>query len=452
MSERSTDIPSAQDVTTPANHAPTGLALDAGSPTALTPSDMIHQDSASAVAILTRDIVVSHLAKADSEIKTAADLAALIETTYKTFVRLEQERTGRIGNVSQGSAKGVESEPEVEVFQRAASEARVAAPQQFSATTGVSETAAGFVDLPDIEALIAQKARQRSMAKAAQTAVRASVTDFDVDAWLAGFSNPSETMKAEAKSDNPNNKRGWIGVYDDRLICLLTGREIKILGAHLRGLFKNHPTHSTFATHAGYVQGLRLPEDYPKAAPYLSEMRKTTASKRGLPVSRRPDDLQKEIDEVLAKTGLDLSYRTKPATRPGNFPDFVVCLECGEVMHDIREHLREVHGTFFDRYKRKWKISGRAPSNGPEGLDFASTRKEAARLLTEMNIDPSGQIAPERWPGVLENQMRGLRDGALVTNLEEHLRSNGQPPLAHYLARYELPKNYPVMIPAHRLT
>ncbi|MDL5054806.1 MucR family transcriptional regulator [Oscillatoria laete-virens NRMC-F 0139] len=444
MAKRTTELPLLQHVTAPANQVPTTAALGTAPPQALSPSQAGHSSDASTIAILTRDIVVSHLAKPESQARTSADLAALIETTYKTIARLEQEHFPHPDSVRQGAEAFAQSQSGAPTDQSIVPAS--SAPKHVVSEAPSADPGTGSVTLPDMTATITAQNGDRPARRAERKSVKPAVAEFDTEAWLASFPNPSETMIAEARSDNPNNKRGWIGVYDHQIICLLTGREVKILQPHLRGLFKHHPTHSSFASHAGYILGLRLPDDYPKAAPYLSDMRKKSASKRGTVESGRSGELQKKIDEVLAKTGFDLTYRTKPGTRPGNFPDFVVCLECGAAMHDIRQHLREVHGTNYDRYKREWKISGRAPANSPEGMDFVSTRKEAARLLAEMNIAPSAQIEPERWPGVLEDAVLCLMDGQLVPDLERHLGSTGLPPLAHYLARYELPSDYPVMV------
>lgn len=398
------------------------------------------------LAQIARDIVCAFLARPDSKATTVRDLEELIEATYSVLLKMETKHSVQSeGDAHEKSRKlQFRSASEGDIESHTAAEAPLALTRAPDAGAnwdgdhhlfhdGTSEPVHGTRRLPNPPKI----------------AVRSAAKDiaWDPEAWLAKFSNPSPTMVAEARSDNPNNKRGWIGVYDDRIVCLLTGRELKILGAHLGRLFKNDPLHSAFATHAGYVEGLYLPADYPKAAPYLSSIRTKVASDRGRQKSGRPAEVQKRIDEVLAGANFDLGQRTKPLTRPGNFPDFVVCFECGKAMHDIRPHLLEVHGVSYDRYKRQWYISGRAPATGDKGMSFARTRQEAAKQLEILGISPSEQIKPDLWPGVLADKILCLNDGKLVANLKEHLDSTGQPSLAHYRARYELPDDYPAVRP-----
>lgn len=375
--------------------------------------------------------------------KTIEDLNALLDSTFQRVL----DFAGRSGELATDVVRSTAptAEEDTESFGVAANDQ-----QELGDGDDVDETAnGGKPQLPNLQR-IRDERRPRDIPSVAVLGVGpdGQPVEFDTEKWLASFSNPSDVMIAEARANNPNNKRGWIGVYDDKIVCLFTGRHLKILGAHLRRLFKNDPNFSSFATHAGYIEGLKLPIDYPKAAPYLSTIRTDVAARRGKGDTGRPAELQQKIDKVLAKTGFDLSLRDKPATRPGNFPDFVVCLECGESMHDIRPHLRDKHGTYYDRYKRDWQISGRAPATGEEGMDFASTRKHAAEMLEQLGIPASEQVKPARWPGVLKDKILCMIDGQLVDDLAQHLTSRGLAPIKHYLARYELPSNYPTTPPS----
>ncbi len=399
----------------------------------LLPGHDTHADSSSIVH-LARDIVCAFLAKPDSETRTIGDLQNLIQATYELLVNLEARAP--VHDASQLSGT-------MDAKAGTSSNTIASAPP----TEGWSETKQGHRVSDGARSAPASQLRVLPRTATLDTNPAARSQTWDCKAWLAKFENPSPAMLSEAESDNPNNKRGWIGVYDDHIVCLLTGRKLKILGAHLRRLFKDHPQYGSLATHPGYVEGLCLPSDYPKAAPYLSSIRTKVAVDRGKLGGGRPEELQKQIDDMLARGRFDLSLRTKPQTRPGNFPDFVVCFECGRPVHDIRPHLIEVHRTNYDRYKRKWHISGRAPAKGEEGLSFTAARQEAARQLESRGIVPDEQINPELWPGVLEDSILCLNDGKLVADLEKHLDSTGQPSITHYRARYELPDSFPTKPP-----
>lgn len=394
------------------------------------------QDGPSAIAQLATQIVCTYLEKNAAAIGSVEELNSLIESTFQTLHDFEMKRVETAGDGPRQNAP-IASAPH---------------PESTAQPSGAPKTKSApskTIALPDLQR-IRDERRPRNLASAAVLGVSADgkPVEFDAEEWLKLFDKPTDVMIAEARSDNPYNKRGWIGVYDDKIVCLFTGRHLKILGAHLRRLFKNDPNYSAFATHAGYVEGLNLPIDYPKAAPYLSTIRTDVAARRGKGDTGRPAELQKKIDDVLEVSGFDLSLRDKPATRPGNFPDFVVCLECGDAMHDIRPHLRDQHGTYYDRYKRDWQISGRAPATGEEGMNFTSTRKHAAQLLEDLGIPASEQIQPDRWPGVLKDKILCMIDNQLVDDLPKHLASTGLPPIKHYLARYELPEDYPATPPS----
>lgn len=421
----------------------------------------------SGIADLTTQIVITYLDKAGAQVATLADLNALIESTFSTLLEFEMkryERTGElINDLMRNPAFAATLAPvaNIPLAQPAADPAAVSyAPVEEAAEVedeadDVGEgapsapVAEGKDELPSLSR-IRDERRPRDVSSVAILGAGpdGEPAEFDPEEWLASFSNPSDVMISEARADNPYNKRGWIGVYDDRIVCLFTGRPLKILGAHLKRLFKDDPNFASFATHAGYVEGLKLPVDYPKAAPYLSEIRTDVAARRGKGEIGRPAHIQAKIDKILAKTPFDLSFRDKPDTRPGNFPEFVLCLECGEAMHDIRPHLRDKHKTYYDRYKRDWHISGRAPAVGEEGMNFMSTRRHAAEMLEAKGVPASEQVKPDKWPGVLKDKILCMIDGQLVDDLERHLASTGQAPIAHYRARFELPANYPTTPPS----
>lgn len=401
----------------------------------------------STLAELTTQIVTTYLERSGSAVNSIDDLNALIETTYSTLLKYESQRYEVTGAM-------VSELPDDPAMASRLSEftggdpavASEAIENEVSKPLGQADEhrKPSKLKLPSFER-IRSELRNRKGASFAVPIVGQTGTpvEFDTEEWLASFSNPSDVMIAEARADNTNNKRGWIGVYDDGIVCLFTGRRVKVLGPHLRRLFRDDKTFKEFSSHAGYVHGLRLPIDYPKAAPYLSTIRTNVAAQRGKSEAGRPADIQAKIDKILANTDFDLSLRDKPATRPGNFPDFVVCLECGDAVHDIRPHLRAKHKTFYDRYKRDWHISGRAPATGEGGMNFTSTRRHAAEMLEKMGIPASEQVKPDKWPGVLKDKILCMIDGQLVDDLAKHLASNGHPPVAHYRARFELPANYP---------
>jgi len=426
------------------------------------------------IADLATQIVITFLEKSGDQVATLDDLKTLVESTFSTLHEFEMKRYEKTGelmsDMMRDPAFAATLAPIAGAALASASTAPAAStPPAQPATADHSEEAddeglefdddgrhanvpaseSGKFELPNLQR-IRDERRPRDISSVAILGAgpNGEPAEFDTEEWLASFNTPSDVMIAEARADNPNNKRGWIGVYDDRIVCLFTGRPLKILGAHLKRLFEDDPNFSTFATHAGYVEGLKLPVDYPKAAPYLSTIRTDVAARRGKGEVGRPADIQAKIDKVLAKTPFDLSFRDKPDTRPGNFPEFIVCLECGEAMHDIRPHLRDKHKTYYDRYKRDWHISGRAPAVGEEGMSFMATRRHAAEMLEAKGIPASEQVKPDKWPGVLKDKVLCMIDGQLVDDLERHLASTGQAPIAHYRARFELPANYPTTPPS----
>lgn len=410
------------------------------------------------IAELTTQIVVTYLQKTESQVVLGDDVSSLIGSIYSTLLEWEikrNERTSELINDMMRNPEPAENlaaiagSPLAQTSPAAGYDEQVEEADEWEGNHAGDTHEDAKSELPNLDRLLdPRRPREISSVAILGAGPNGEPAEFDTEEWLASFNNPTEVMIAEARADNPNNKRGWIGVYDDRIVCLFTGRKLKILGAHLKRLFKNNPAYSSFAAHAGYVEGLKLPIDYPKAAPYLSTIRTDVAARRGKGEAGRPADIQAKIDKILAKTLFDLSFRDKPDTRPGNFAEFIVCLECGEAMHDIRPHLRDKHKTYYDRYKRDWHISGRAPAVGEEGMNFMATRRHAAKMLEAKGIPANEQVKPDKWPGVLKDKILCMIDGQLVDDLERHLASTAQAPIAHYRARFELPANYPTMPPS----
>lgn len=397
--------------------------------------------TSSPIAQLTRDIVVAFLARPNAAADSSADLEDVISTTYKTLRTHEAEvfkRTGRIlseatpvsdtaldpaeDNLGQPVTNLAETIPSRSPTQISLPEQPRPAPQD-----------SGPISLPDTSLLDMSDNEKPKQ-------------PWDAEAWLANFTNPSKWMIEEAHADNPYMKEhGWVGVYDQHIVCLLTGRKLAIITQHLRKTFAEKEP--ALSTPEGYRQTLRLPADYPKAAPYLSNVRSTIAANQDRRInSSRDPEMQAKIENLIAKAGLDGSKREQPSSRPGTFPDFMICLECGQTMHDLRKHVNAEHSISYDHYKRKWRISGRAHYAAEQGMTLADAKMEARRFIEELGLDPDTEVNPGRWPGVLPQSIICLLDGQPTDNLPSYLSRIGYGPLSHYLARFELPADYPLTI------
>lgn len=441
------------------------------------------QQDTSSVAQLASAIICTFLARPDTEAKSINDLKSVIDVTFKGLLQHELQVYRQTGAVLTGyegptidmgePAPNPVEEPPVEAPAVQSATATQAAPAPAEpeaaapikpkrkpapapvsapvmaprietppATPAPAETpaaptitAAGKIALPDLTS-IAVKIPKRLPP--------VPVENWDAEAWLAKFDNPTPIMIREANADNPNNDRGWVGVYDDHIVDLLTGHEVRILTRHLKKTFEND---NRFNSHEAYRTSLNLPEDYPKAAPYLANIRTHEGRQYGTEIGhRRPREIQDKVDAILKQTGLDLTLQVKPQGRPGVFADFIVCLECGEAFHNLKPHLKNAHQTSFDRYRRAWHMSGRATAIADAGYTIDETRKSVLEALRSLGIDPDQQVQPRHWPGVLPDRILCLHDMALVTDLERHLEETGQQPFAHYLASHELPADYPARI------
>ena len=60
-----------------------------------------------------------------------------------------------------------------------------------------------------------------------------------------------------------------------------------------------------------------------------------------------------------------------------------------------------------------------------------------------------GAIDPEKWPGVFQDHIICLEDGAKVTLLRSYLSKRFQMDLSTYKAKWSLPANYPAVPPEY---
>lgn len=94
-----------------------------------------------------------------------------------------------------------------------------------------------------------------------------------LDPWLAMRISPNLARKL-----NPENKVHPT-VYDDKIICLEDGSEVKLLRAYVRKNFG-------LEFHE-YLDKWRLPDDYPTAPPAFIENKRRLAKQRGFGVTTR---------------------------------------------------------------------------------------------------------------------------------------------------------------------
>jgi len=188
-------------------------------------------------------------------------------------------------------------------------------------------------------------------------------TGFDAPGWLNSLPERNIYTDSEAYRANPNLKKGWVGAYDNYIICLIDGKPVRILTSHLKRYYKDDPRGASLSAYRAYF---RLPPDYPASAKEFQEKKSKSIENshkkedRGSPI--RADDVNDQILASLNKAEADPHNQIKASTCPGLFSDFIVCLECGSRTTDIFSHLEKSHENIsISKYIKKFSLSSRYP-------------------------------------------------------------------------------------------
>jgi len=101
-----------------------------------------------------------------------------------------------------------------------------------------------------------------------------------------------------------------------------------------------------------------------------------------------PDDVPvmvRKVADALATVGKiadDPVYVAMPQRAPAvpvedSLADtYVVCLECGRTLTNLRRHLRAAHGLTPEQYRERWNLPGNYPIVAPA---YSRRRREIAR-------------------------------------------------------------------------
>jgi len=267
---------------------------------------------------------------------------------------------------------------------------------------------------------------------------------FDPDVWLASLPEKTPFAVAEASVNNSYNDYGWVGVYHDAVICLLDGKPTRLLTRRLQNKYGDRPEVST---PDAYRAHFRLPHDYPMGAPDFSVLKgkaiRAAHERRKDSDKSRPAELQSKIDSAIRTSGMDPELQLNSVSRPGEFADAIVCLECGAVVKNIAAHAQETHDLAWAQYISRNKLSSRYP-RAVVAISLAEARSIAERHLIAEDRNPAQQIDAERWPGVMRRFIVCLEDGAEVEDLTRYLaRKYKHMSFEDYRLKYSLPDNYP---------
>lgn len=270
-----------------------------------------------------------------------------------------------------------------------------------------------------------------------------SGTAFNAAEWLESLPERTIWAETEARKRNHYVERGWVGVSDSHILCLLDGKPVRLLTTHLKRNYKNMPH---VATPEAYRAHFMLPPDYPMGSPQFQAVKSSSIHKanqdRLAGEATRPAEIQGKIDAALKKSNMDLSAQANPETRPGLFEHDIVCLHCSAKVQDLAAHLRSDHKMSLLKYISVFKISSRYPG-AIEPVGIAGARARADELLSVNKIDPKKMVNPKSWPGVAGNFIVCLEDGAQIVNLEQHLETKHRMSMDTYRTKYGLPKDFP---------
>ena len=278
------------------------------------------------------------------------------------------------------------------------------------------------------------------MTAAASGSSLSSPSTFNAAEWLESLPEVTSWAAAEARKRNHYVDKGWVGVSDSHIVCLLDGKAVRLLTTHLKRNYKNMPH---VATPEAYRSHFMLPPDYPMGSPQFQALKSNSIHKvnqdRLAGEAHRPDDVQDKINAALANSGMDLAQQVNAETRPGLFEHDIVCLQCSAKVQDLAAHLRAEHKMSLLKYISVFKVSSRYPASVPP-IGIAGARARADELLAANKIDPAKMVNSKSWPGVAANFIVCLEDGAQIVDLGSHLAKKHRMSIDTYRAKYGLPR------------